>query len=295
MDNDGKKVQRLGDANIDDAGEFAADLHGNQLGGFGGLQIPMADMMSFDTIYEESFTSQEIAGVDEDMHWPETHCPSFSPTVSNEVYGMQMASLTNTSYVLADMNTGNFNFGPLDDGTFENDATFLFKDDCASPDTYLYSMSEAKTRSPLSAPGPQSLGIERDMRHDKSGNSRIMTAQSLEGGRNSFLEAPPTPIRASDFATGAPASQASPKPRSRNKTKTLPSLATQGPRYHCPTANCTRSYKRPFELIRHQHVHTNIRSYECRFVGCQRNGEGKGFARKDHLKQHLKLVHGVSA
>ncbi|KAH7346711.1 hypothetical protein BKA65DRAFT_282868 [Rhexocercosporidium sp. MPI-PUGE-AT-0058] len=82
-------------------------------------------------------------------------------------------------------------------------------------------------------------------------------------------------------------------PRSRKKPR-MPS-STQGPRYHCPTADCTRSYKRRFELIRHQHVHTNIRVHECRFVGCHRNGDGKGFARKDHLKQHLKLVHGVSA
>ncbi|PVH80229.1 hypothetical protein DL98DRAFT_515539 [Cadophora sp. DSE1049] len=152
-------------------------------------------------------------------------------------------------------------------------------------------------RPPLSTHEVLSPGMEVDMFEYQDGFPQAMGAQSNQERDILFSQALPTPTRASNSPTAATVSASStkPRPRPRNKTKNPSSLSTQGPRYHCPTANCTRSYKRQFELIRHHHVHTNVRVHECRFIGCQRNGEGKGFTRKDHLKQHLKLVHGVSA
>jgi hypothetical protein len=64
--------------------------------------------------------------------------------------------------------------------------------------------------------------------------------------------------------------------------------------FQCGFDGCTRSYKRQFELNRHQQIHSSIRSHGCRFMACNRSGRN-GFTRKDHLRQHLRQVHGVSS
>lgn len=64
--------------------------------------------------------------------------------------------------------------------------------------------------------------------------------------------------------------------------------------FACPSNGCTRSYKRKYELQRHQKKHSGLRPHSCRFMACGRAGQN-GFARKDHLKQHLRQVHQVSS
>ncbi|KAF8864011.1 hypothetical protein BDZ45DRAFT_582914, partial [Acephala macrosclerotiorum] len=54
---------------------------------------------------------------------------------------------------------------------------------------------------------------------------------------------------------------------------------------------CPASYKRRYELYRHRLVHTGVRNHACHFMGCNKAAPN-GFARKDHLRQHLKQVHG---
>jgi len=62
-------------------------------------------------------------------------------------------------------------------------------------------------------------------------------------------------------------------------------------RFCCDTPGCTRSYKRFPELKRHKAKHSGIRNHACTIIGCNRSGTN-GFTRKDHLRQHLRQVHG---
>jgi len=64
--------------------------------------------------------------------------------------------------------------------------------------------------------------------------------------------------------------------------------------FACGLNDCTRAYKRKYELQRHQRKHTGLRPYGCRLMTCDRAGQN-GFARKDHLKQHLRQVHHVES
>ncbi|KAH6713626.1 hypothetical protein BKA61DRAFT_688704 [Leptodontidium sp. MPI-SDFR-AT-0119] len=248
-----------------------------------GLWFPIADQATIDANYGVGFGEQKSAV--EDMEWEKMEYSSFSPTTSsNASYDTQTALPRSDSAFSLQIQADNFNFQPFDDSIFD-DALFMFKGDLPGFDTGMNSISKSGI-SPLPAQGFHSQHMELDML-DFQGN-HLLSPPSKDKPLN-----PPTKS----------------KSRSRNQPQSIPSFVpthlkkypqtntprTQGPRYHCPTANCTRSYKRQFELIRHQHVHTNVRVHECRFAGCQRNGNGKGFARKDHLKQHLKLVHGVNA
>lgn len=61
-------------------------------------------------------------------------------------------------------------------------------------------------------------------------------------------------------------------------------------RFPCPISNCTKSFKRPYDVKRHQLSHF-ARNFGCPFEVCKRSGQN-GFFRKDHLEQHLKLSHG---
>jgi len=61
----------------------------------------------------------------------------------------------------------------------------------------------------------------------------------------------------------------------------------------CDAEGCDRSYRRVHELRRHKRVHSSTRPFSCRFANCSRSAQ-KGFTRKDHLKQHLRQVHGTS-
>lgn len=61
----------------------------------------------------------------------------------------------------------------------------------------------------------------------------------------------------------------------------------------CGINGCSRSYKRRYDLIRHQTIHSDVRKHACRFAMCDRGGSN-GFARRDHLRQHWRQVHGVS-
>jgi len=67
---------------------------------------------------------------------------------------------------------------------------------------------------------------------------------------------------------------------------------SSGP-FTCNVQGCSRSYRRIHELRRHERVHLSTRPHACRFSNCRRSGQN-GFTRKDHLKQHLRQVHGAS-
>src|SRR3984885_6462712 len=43
-------------------------------------------------------------------------------------------------------------------------------------------------------------------------------------------------------------------------------------RFICSMNGCTRSYKRRYELLRHQKRHSGIRGYACGVIGCDRSG-----------------------
>jgi len=61
--------------------------------------------------------------------------------------------------------------------------------------------------------------------------------------------------------------------------------------FACDVQGCTRSYKRVHELRRHKKAHSGLKPYVCGYLRCVRSGRN-GFARKDHLLQHLRQVHG---
>lgn len=80
-------------------------------------------------------------------------------------------------------------------------------------------------------------------------------------------------------------------PRPTPHSKTSPNdLSRNATRHNCTA--CPASYKRRYELYRHRLVHTGVRNHGCHFIGCNKAAPS-GFARKDHLRQHLKQVHGV--
>jgi len=70
-------------------------------------------------------------------------------------------------------------------------------------------------------------------------------------------------------------------------------IMAQPPRHACGINNCPKSYKRRSDRQRHRLHHSLSRDYACRFGTCKRASQN-GFKRKDHLKQHLRQVHGVS-
>jgi len=61
--------------------------------------------------------------------------------------------------------------------------------------------------------------------------------------------------------------------------------------FPCDIVGCTSSYTRIHELQRHLKAHSGIKPHICQIADCNRTGAG--FARKDHLRQHLRQVHGV--
>ncbi|KUJ15337.1 uncharacterized protein LY89DRAFT_735459 [Mollisia scopiformis] len=71
-----------------------------------------------------------------------------------------------------------------------------------------------------------------------------------------------------------------------------PTNQPQSQRFHCDADGCTRHYKRKHELKRHQKDHAETKAYQCRVPFCNRSGEN-GFARSDHLRQHMRKVHGM--
>jgi len=82
--------------------------------------------------------------------------------------------------------------------------------------------------------------------------------------------------------------------RARKSTTTHQQPVSVSSRFVCGINGCVRSYGRRYELSRHQKSHSGIKSHSCRFQMCDRAGQN-GFVRKDHLKQHLRQVHGVTA
>jgi len=78
------------------------------------------------------------------------------------------------------------------------------------------------------------------------------------------------------------------------KSSTTPgaTIPPSGP-FICDTDGCHRSYKRVHEMRRHKRVHSSTKPHACIFTNCRRSGQN-GFSRKDHLRQHLRQVHGAS-
>ncbi|KAH8590792.1 hypothetical protein B0O99DRAFT_301256 [Bisporella sp. PMI_857] len=67
----------------------------------------------------------------------------------------------------------------------------------------------------------------------------------------------------------------------------------QSQRFHCVFNGCTKHYKRKHELNRHQKDHSGARLHPCNVSGCNRSGHS-GFVRRDHLRQHMRKVHGTT-
>ena len=83
------------------------------------------------------------------------------------------------------------------------------------------------------------------------------------------------------------------KPKSRSKPTSKSSLKLSRPKsFICNFSNCARAYRYKGDLQRHQRTHSQalMRAFQCPFAPCTAVGI-KGFARKDHLMQHLRTVH----
>ena len=78
--------------------------------------------------------------------------------------------------------------------------------------------------------------------------------------------------------------------RSRNKHE-KEHFSHEG-KYQCNASNCTRSFKRWDDLIRHtSNKHClNPKRYPCPEIGCKYSGDN-GFSRKDKMKSHHKNEH----
>lgn len=63
-------------------------------------------------------------------------------------------------------------------------------------------------------------------------------------------------------------------------------------KYHCDSANCSKSFKRYSDLLRHaSSTHCiNPQKFPCTFPGCERGGDN-GFPRKDKLTSHYNNKH----
>ncbi|KAH8686119.1 hypothetical protein BGZ60DRAFT_396917 [Tricladium varicosporioides] len=62
--------------------------------------------------------------------------------------------------------------------------------------------------------------------------------------------------------------------------------------HRCNFLTCTRRFKRPSDLARHQYtVHFNIQRHLCPIVDCPKAG-GKGYSRADKVTEHLWRKHG---
>jgi hypothetical protein len=62
-------------------------------------------------------------------------------------------------------------------------------------------------------------------------------------------------------------------------------------RHKCP--HCPRTFKRSGDVKRHEKVHIpDQRRFQCWQDGCKRRGR-KGFYRRDKLRDHVKIVHGL--
>jgi hypothetical protein len=70
-----------------------------------------------------------------------------------------------------------------------------------------------------------------------------------------------------------------------------------GGRHRCSYANCPKSYSRRGELTRHiKNIHVAPSSFQCHIDRCPRGIDGRGFAQKDKLVNHLKSKkHKLSA
>ncbi|PVH88919.1 hypothetical protein DL98DRAFT_159110 [Cadophora sp. DSE1049] len=84
------------------------------------------------------------------------------------------------------------------------------------------------------------------------------------------------------------------KPKSKSTSKSF----SKPPRpfsFICIFSNCTRGYRYKGDLQRHQRSHSPylMRAFQCPFAPCTAAGS-KGFARKDHMMQHVRAVHRLS-
>ncbi|KAH8689843.1 hypothetical protein BGW36DRAFT_411763 [Talaromyces proteolyticus] len=62
--------------------------------------------------------------------------------------------------------------------------------------------------------------------------------------------------------------------------------------HRCNFPTCTRRFKRPSDLARHQYtVHLNVQGHHCPIVGCPK-ARGKGYSRADKVTEHLWRKHG---
>ncbi|KAL2069797.1 hypothetical protein VTL71DRAFT_14476 [Oculimacula yallundae] len=263
---DGVEAENLnGSTGVGASGRFA---HGDTLegfDGFGGLLFDDIDHAAASKGFGNA--PDNLACAELEMGWDQIDYPGFHPTSGNGSYDSYNAMPRALSTSSPATFEASVNFQPLNNSFLNTNLSTLFDEVPTNCDISMQLMSDFILNAYAAAQS-----------HHES--SIIVTTQSNSDGRNSTPKAKYSLNSSMNSKTLS------------KSIKGFPSI--QGPRYHCPTANCTRSYKRQFELIRHQHIHSNIRIHECRFIGCHRNGEGKGFARKDHLKQHLKLVHSAS-
>ncbi|KUJ10071.1 uncharacterized protein LY89DRAFT_268878 [Mollisia scopiformis] len=74
-------------------------------------------------------------------------------------------------------------------------------------------------------------------------------------------------------------------------------IAASGPAptihlHRCSFGTCTKRFKRPTDLARHQYtVHLNMTGRLCPIAGCPKS-QGRGYSRADKVTEHLWKKHG---
>jgi hypothetical protein len=116
-------------------------------------------------------------------------------------------------------------------------------------------------------------------------NATPISEELVQGAPVNGLDGP-APERAvfadGNLAVNLPSSTPAPGPVAPLLISHVPPPASS--RYQC--SNCTKSYTRRGELVRHQRIHNpNAPRYPCPYTGCDRIGT-RGFLRSDKLIEH---------
>ncbi|CZR58155.1 uncharacterized protein PAC_08046 [Phialocephala subalpina] len=248
----------------------------------GGLTYPSS-------MYQQATYNQHLPATSQVPHHPRTHSNIWNDTIR---YGSSADSIGEplgfqsplpTTFPFHDSQYGdNFDFSDL-----END--FLFFDEpttfgpypapnSSQPDVLGAPLQNPQTTYDNNSPGSEAYAPDFDNFFSCNLDNSNDYSQQPEQQKVT-TESP-------QLSTNQPAMTGS------RLNPPVPSTQLNTTRFNCAVPGCRASYKRRYELYRHRLVHTGVKNHACHFVGCNKAAPN-GFARKDHLKQHLGQVHGV--
>ncbi|KAG4433314.1 hypothetical protein IFR05_011211 [Cadophora sp. M221] len=164
------------------------DFGSEGLGGLGELSFQIADQPAIDVNYGVGFGEQRSAV--EDVGRETMDCSGFSSTTSsNASYDTQAALSRSASTFAPHMPTDNFNFQPFDDSIFDDETSFLFKDELPGFDMDMDSTFNSGIL-PLPPQGFNPPGMELDMFDFQNSSAHATAAQSNHEGNASIILQP---------------------------------------------------------------------------------------------------------